>query len=116
MKNLERLFKALSDRNRIRILKMLEVRPLCNCEVQEVLGLAPSTVSKHLTLLRNADLIQDRREGKWVIYNLTQVTDSPYSPALLKLVQGWLKTDEAIVSDGAQVRQMQGKFSCTVEA
>ena len=70
MRELVKVFKALSDSNRIRILKMLEVRPLCVCEITEVLKLATSTVSKHLSILRDAGYIIDQKEGKWVNYYL----------------------------------------------
>ena len=64
------IFRALGDPNRIRILKMLEERELCVCEVREVLNLSTSTVSKHLSILRDADLILDWKDGKWVNYKL----------------------------------------------
>ena len=70
MRELVKVFKALSDSNRIRILKMLEVRPLCVCEITNVLQLAASTVSKHLSILRDVDLIDDEKDGKWVNYYL----------------------------------------------
>ena len=59
MRELVKIFKALSDSNRIRIIKMLQIRPLCVCEITAVLNLATSTVSKHLSILREADLIYD---------------------------------------------------------
>ena len=59
MRPIIKIFKALSDTNRLRILKILEIRPLCVCEIREVLQLATSTVSKHLSILREADLIVD---------------------------------------------------------
>ena len=64
--------KALGEANRIRILKMLEIRPLCVCEITAVLRLAPSTVSKHLSILREAGFIIDQKEGKWVNYCLNE--------------------------------------------
>ncbi len=63
-------FKALGESNRLRILKMLEIRPLCVCEITEVLQLATSTVSKHLSILRDAGFIVDHKEGKWINYYL----------------------------------------------
>jgi ArsR family transcriptional regulator len=54
MKNHLKVFKSLSDKNRLRIMKMLEARPMCVCEITAVLNLAPSTVSKHLSLLHEA--------------------------------------------------------------
>jgi ArsR family transcriptional regulator len=65
------IFKALSDRNRMRILLMLRERPLCVCEISEVLNIALSTISSHLKLLRYAGLIEDNKDGRWVIYRLT---------------------------------------------
>jgi len=59
VRDLSRVFKALSDMNRVRILKMLEIRPLCVCEITEVLQLATSTVSKHLSILRDTHFIID---------------------------------------------------------
>ena len=64
-------FKALSDKNRLRILLMLRVRPLCVCEISEVLNIAMSTISSHLKILRSAGLIQDEKDGRWVIYRPT---------------------------------------------
>lgn len=68
LENKVQIFKALSDANRLRILKMLQIRKLCVCEITEVLGLATSTVSKHLSLLRQAGFILEEKDGKWVNY------------------------------------------------
>ncbi len=70
MRQIIQTFKALSDANRVRILKMLQVKPFCVCEITEILNLATSTVSKHLSLLREAGFIIDEKEGKWVNYRL----------------------------------------------
>ena len=68
LKNKARIFKALSDPNRLRILKMLQIRSLCVCEITEVLQLATSTVSKHLSILKDTDFIIEEKNGKWVNY------------------------------------------------
>lgn len=65
------IFKALSDRNRLRILLMLRTRPLCVCEISEVLNIALSTISSHLKILKNTGLIEDEKDGRWVIYRMT---------------------------------------------
>lgn len=70
IKTVTAITKALSDPNRLRILMMLRGRELCVCQITEVLSLAPSTVSKHLALLSQADLILARKEGRWVHYRL----------------------------------------------
>jgi DNA-binding transcriptional ArsR family regulator len=62
--------KALSDPNRVRILAALRGRELCVCRIIELLQLAPSTVSKHLTILKQAELIEGRKEGRWMHYRL----------------------------------------------
>jgi len=63
--------KALADENRVRILLALSGRDeLCVCRLIELLQLAPSTVSKHLFILRNARLIEGRKEGRWMYYRL----------------------------------------------
>lgn len=62
--------RALSDENRVRIVAALEERELCVCQLIDMLGLSPSTVSKHLSILRNARLINGRKEGRWMHYSL----------------------------------------------
>lgn len=64
-------FKALADETRIKILKLLEVREMCVCEIMVALDLTQPTASHHLGLLENAGLVKDRKEGKWVFYSLT---------------------------------------------
>ena len=67
--------RALADENRIRILMALRGRQLCVCQVTAFLDLAPSTTSKHLSILRQARLIESNKQGRWVYYRLAD--DSP---------------------------------------
>ncbi|MHC4105048.1 MAG: ArsR/SmtB family transcription factor, partial [Planctomycetota bacterium] len=62
--------KALSDENRVRAIMMLRNGELCVCQLIEMLGLAPSTVSKHMSILRQARLVQVRKEGRRMYYRL----------------------------------------------
>ena len=62
--------KALSDENRVRVLLALDGRELCVCQIIELLGLAPSTVSKHMSILANARLVEGRQQGRWRYYRL----------------------------------------------
>ncbi len=64
------LTKALADENRVRILLALRKGELCVCQVTELLGLAPSTVSKHLSILIQAGLLESRKDGRWIYYRL----------------------------------------------
>ena len=62
--------KALADENRVRVLLTLCGRELCVCQIIEMLGLAPSTVSKHMAILKQARLVESRKEGRWMFYRL----------------------------------------------
>ena len=66
-----RIFKALSDPNRLRIVKLLKEGELCACELTVALSSSQSTVSHHLSVLKNARLIKERKEGKWSYYRLS---------------------------------------------
>lgn len=72
IKRLEKIFKALADKNRLRIINMLSDKPMCVCEIRSVLQLSQSTVSGHLRILKEADLVEDKKEGLWVEYHLRQ--------------------------------------------
>jgi len=71
MKTTAKLFKALSDETRLRILSLLTTGELCVCDLMEVFHLPQSTVSRHLAYLRNTGLVDDRRQGVWMYYRLT---------------------------------------------
>ncbi len=94
MREITKIFKALSDPNRVRILKLLEKKPICVCEFPTLLNIAVSTVSKHLSILRDAGLITDRKTGKWVIYSLNTGSDNLQVRQILSLMPTWLNDDE----------------------
>ena len=104
LRELEAALKAAGDPTRARILKLLESGPLCVCQVRAVLGLAPSTVSKHLTLLKAAGLVTDRREGRWIHYALTTEERNPYARAVLALLRGPLDREPRILEDRRRLR------------
>jgi len=107
-----RLFKALAHPTRLRILAMLRGGELCVCQVTAVLGLAPSTVSAHLTELRRAGLLQERREGRWI--HLRLATD-PESSGLLDLVWQRLEGDPTVRTDAehtAGLRKVAPEVVC----
>jgi len=107
-----KIFKALSDTNRLRIIKMLEIRPLCVCEITEVLQLATSTVSKHLSILRDADLINDDKQGKWVNYSLNTNSNQNYVNQLLPSISEWLKVDGLVKNDAEKVKTVDRNQVC----
>jgi len=65
-----KLFKALADETRLRILKLLEIREMCVCEIMVALALTQPTASHHLGILENVGLVKGRKDGKWVFYSV----------------------------------------------
>ena len=72
MRELMAVLKALADENRVRVLAALRPKELCVCQIVELLGLAPSTVSKHMAILKQARLVNSRKEGRWMFYRLAE--------------------------------------------
>ena len=88
--------KALSDPNRGKIMKMLAAKELCVCELTVLLGLAQSTVSKHLKILEDAGLVEFWKEGSWVNYRLADGKESAYAAEMIRQLEGWLNDDSTI--------------------
>ncbi|MBD3290388.1 metalloregulator ArsR/SmtB family transcription factor [candidate division KSB1 bacterium] len=112
METLVKIFKALGDKSRLRIVKMLQQRALCVCEITEILKLAPSTVSQHLSLLREAGLIIDRKDGKWVEYHLNSQAGNMFLVGLLPLLSYWLNNDPQIAADSRRLQTVDRKDLC----
>lgn len=90
MKEFIKVMKAVSDPTRVKILKMLEKREMCVCEIQTALGTAQSTASKHLRILEDAGLVVSKKDGLWVNYLLADGRQSPYAASLLGNLRHWL--------------------------
>ena len=84
--------KALAEENRLRILMALEGEELCVCQLIELLKLAPSTVSKHVSVLRQARLVEGRKDGRWIFYRLADAS----SPSEVTEAIAWVKTSLAV--------------------
>ena len=72
MKELSKVFKALSDETRLRIVKLFENGELCVCHIVAAVDMSQSRISFHLKILKEAGLVKDRREGKWMHYRLNE--------------------------------------------
>ena len=98
MKKFIKVMKALSDLNRVKIIKMLQLRKqLCVCEIRAMLNLAQPTVSNHLKILEEAGLIISEKEKLWVNYQLHPAGESLYSAAMLAQLEGWLNETAEII-------------------
>ena len=108
---MEKIFKALGDRNRLRILKILEVKPMCVCEITDILGIAQSSVSRHLGILRNAGFINDEKDGLWVNYSLAAENDGLITP-LLQCIMGWELSDPRFQEDRKKAARVDRGVIC----
>ncbi|RPI00738.1 MAG: ArsR family transcriptional regulator [Calditrichaeota bacterium] len=113
MRQLSKLFQALSDRTRLRILCMLRLRPLCVCEIREVLQLAVSTVSKHLSILRDAGLIEDFKDGKWVNYQRNHDPQAEQIHTMLQWIDQWMADDAQAQKDEKAAAQADRNQICS---
>jgi len=108
-----KFFKALSDSNRLRILKMLQTKPLCVCEITNVLELATSTVSQHLKILKEAGFIIEEKDGKWINYFINPRPSDPRISSLLSSLDYWIADDSVITSDKKRVVESDRNVICS---
>jgi len=111
--------KALSDRARLRVLMALRPGELCVCQIVEILGLAPSTVSKHLSILQQAGFLLSRKDKRWVYYSLAGRKASPAVQKALKWVSEALSGDKLVSSDASALKKiigMEKEKLCRVQA
>lgn len=112
MRHVSNLYKALSDQNRLRILMMLKEKSMCVCEMVNVLQLANSTVSKHLSILRNMDLIIDEKDGRWVNYRLAKAEESDLIEGVMSQLNTLFRDDDIINSDKKALMQADRYHIC----
>ncbi|MEW6665829.1 MAG: metalloregulator ArsR/SmtB family transcription factor [Thermodesulfobacteriota bacterium] len=98
MRHFIKVMKALSDPNRVKIIKMLQHKTMCVCEMREALQVSQPSLSKHLKILEDAGLVESKKDGLWVNYHLTDGAMSPYVASLLGNLRYWLE-DESEVED-----------------
>ena len=104
--------KALADENRIRILAALNGRELCVCQIIDLLQLAPSTVSKHLSILRQARLLEVRKNGRWMYYRLNAKNPPAVVAEALKWVIESVDAEPVVQQDA---RRLSDILSIPVE-
>ena len=98
--------KALADENRVRMLLCLRKRELCLCQIIELIGLAPSTVSKHMSILRQARLVEGRKQGRWQYYRLAGPNASPVVRRAIQWVRESLADDLQAVGDAERLEHV----------
>jgi ArsR family transcriptional regulator, arsenate/arsenite/antimonite-responsive transcriptional repressor len=106
MRDLMAVIKALADENRVRILMALGPKELCVCQVVELLGLAPSTVSKHIAILKHAGLVDSRKDGRWMFYRLAEDNAPAEAKEMTELVSRLLADDPQEREDTKRLKQI----------
>lgn len=99
--------KALSDESRLRALIAVKDGELCLCQIIEVLGLAPATVSKHMQVLEQAGLVERSRRGKWRYYRLASQAESRVVQGVLAWLLFGLRRDPRLVEDARRIRAVR---------
>lgn len=103
LKELVKAFKALGDETRIRLLKLLEKRELCVCEIMQALNMTQSRISRNLGILKDAGFVKDRRDGLWVHYSLNYEDAPLHIQQLLKILKESSNDDKNVNKDLAEL-------------
>ncbi len=111
MENFLKAIKALADRHRVRVLLALPGQELCLCNLQDLLDLVPSSVSRHMAILQEAGFVTSRKKGKWTYFSLVPLDEDTPCAGLLRWVLENLENDPATQADRERVRQLKKKDS-----
>ena len=109
-----RLFRALADETRLRIIALLSHGELCVCHIHEALELPQPNVSRQLGILRAAGVVEDRREGSWVYYRLLPQENPECQRQVQGLVEGFAK-DRVLRRDVERLLKTRGPGKCGVK-
>jgi DNA-binding transcriptional ArsR family regulator len=106
MQDIVAITKALSEVNRLRVLMALDGHELCVCQITELLGLANSSVSKHMAILRQARLVESWKDGRWVHYKLAGKDSHPAVRGAITWARKWLATSEQVKRDASRLEEI----------
>ena len=112
MRELVKVFKALSDKNRLRILKMLQRKKMCVCELAAALGITQPSVSRHLSLMKDAGLVGDKRNGPWIDYELCEEKMNQYAHIIQCHLKGWINDDPDVKNDLRKIKSLKREELC----
>ncbi len=104
MRELIKVFKALSDETRLRMMGLLTNGELCVCEIMQALEISQSRASRNLGILKEAGLLVDRREGQWIYYSIDKGRVRDYSK-LFELLESSLARDETVKRDKENLKR-----------
>ena len=111
VRSFSRLFKALGDETRLRIVALLSHGELCVCHLEDALRLSQPKVSRHLAILRMTGVVEHRREGSWVYYSLAAQGDPDCEHQLKTLMRTFAKRS-VLRKDLERLVKVRGPESC----
>lgn len=106
MREFMNITKALADENRVRALLALRKGELCVCQITELFGLAPSTISKHLSILFQAGLVESRKDGRWIYYQLPGKEAPVEVSEALDWIEKALANNPHVLEDNKQLKKI----------
>lgn len=112
VKPISKLFRALGDETRLRVVALLAHGELCVCHLQEALEISQPSMSRHLGVLRSAGVVEARRVGTWVYYRLLEQEDPQRAQQLKTLVKSFGKAD-VLRCDVEKLLKSRGPEACT---
>ena len=112
MKKDVKIFKALADFHRLRILKALQIKVLCACEIKELIQLASSTVTQHLKVLKDAGFIIEDKEGKWTNYIINPNPEDNRISSILSSLDYWINDKKSLAKDKEIIKKLDRDKLC----
>ena len=110
MDNIVQFLKMMSDKNRIRIVVLLEQRPMCVCELAYILGVTQPSVSRHLKKMKTVNLIGDVKDGLWTNYFL--IKDSDFFKKIRPCLKYWLRDEPIVKADLEKMKTVERTKIC----
>jgi len=107
MRQFMAIAKALADENRVRAMLLLRSGELCLCQIIEMLALAPSTVSKHMAVLRGAGLVESRKSGRWHYYRLAGDDGPKCAAETVRWLTRCLGRDKQVLADSRRLKSVR---------
>jgi ArsR family transcriptional regulator len=113
MEGLAEIFKALSDKSRLRIINLLfHSGELCVCDIERVMGVTQTKVSRHLAYLRRVGLVDDRRQGLWILYSIARPKNAEHG-RIMDFLGALLRSNEVAQKDAKRLASQIQKGCCS---
>jgi ArsR family transcriptional regulator len=111
VRSITKLFRALGDETRLRIVALLSHGELCVCHIEEALKISQPNASRHLSILKSAGVVEARRDGSWVYYRVVEQEDADCARQLTTLVEGFGERT-VLRRDVERLLKVRGPASC----